>query len=81
MLKLDLTQGHCDLQAARKQLEGYVEGGLPALAYGGTEYIFCHAAAKCKVQLGIVRVDGTVNATDLPSCLQFLAKMHVITTF
>ena len=55
-------QGQENIAEARQDVKDYVAGGLPKMAYGEVPYIFAHAAAGSKVQLGLIMANGKVLA-------------------
>ncbi|CAL8466446.1 g5982 [Coccomyxa elongata] len=54
-------KGKGDIAEAREDVRRYMRGGLPKMAYGEVPYIFAHAAAGSKVQLGLIMADGQVD--------------------
>lgn len=66
MLKKYKPQGWENIVEARQNVIDYVVGGLPKMAYGEVPYIFAHAAAGSKVQLGLIMANGEVLACPCP---------------
>lgn len=67
VLKNNVLQGAGNIEEARQDVEDYVSGGLPSIVYGDVPYIFAHAAAGSKVQLGLIMANGEVLAFSCPS--------------
>ena len=62
VLKKNKSQGVENIAEAKQDMKNYVVGGLPKMAYGEVPYIFAHAAAGSKVQLGLIMANGEVLA-------------------
>lgn len=62
MLRKYKLQSAGNIAEARQDVQNYVVGGLPKMVYGEVPYIFAHAAAGSKVQLGLVMANGEVLA-------------------
>jgi hypothetical protein len=62
-------QGRENIAEARQDVADYVVGGLPKILYGEVPYIFAHAAAGSKVQLGLIMASGEVLACFLLSVI------------
>lgn len=66
VLNKNKSQGREKIAEARQDVKDCVAGGLPEMAYGEVPYIFAHAAAGSKVQLGLIMANGEVLAFPCP---------------